>query len=125
MDMSQGTVFPPQSGYNQFMTQEKLVTVLKKLSRTLKRLLGERLEAVYLYGSQARGDAQPDSDIDVLVVIKGDFNYFDMVKKVSRHTAKLSLEYETVISCVYVTKDDYEHRRTPLLLNVRREGIAV
>jgi predicted nucleotidyltransferase len=107
------------------MTQEKLAIILKKLSRTLKRLLGEQLEAVYLYGSQARGDAQPDSDIDVLVVIKGEFNYFHMAKRVSRHTAKLSLEYETVISCVYVTKEDYEHRRTPLLLNIHREGIAV
>ena len=107
------------------MSEENLAIILKKLNRALKRLLGERLEAVYLYGSHARGDARPDSDIDVLVVVKGDFNYFDMVQKVSRHTAKLSLEYETVISCVYVTQEDYEHRRTPLLLNVRREGIAV
>ena len=107
------------------MTQEKLAIILKKLNTALKRLLGERLVTVYLYGSHARGDARPDSDIDVLIVIKSDFNYFDMAQKVSRHTAKLSLEYEIVISCVYVTKDDYEHRRTPLLLNVRREGIAV
>jgi predicted nucleotidyltransferase len=107
------------------MSEEKLAIILKKLNRTLKRLLGERLEAVYLYGSHARGDARPDSDIDVLIVIKGDFNYFDMVQKVSRHTAKLSLKYETVISCAYVTQEDYEHRRTPLLLNVRREGVAV
>ena len=107
------------------MSEENLAIILKKLNRALKRLLGERLEAVYLYGSHARGDARPDSDIDVLVVVKGDFNYFDMVQKVSRHTAKLSLEYETVISCVYVTQEDYEHRRTPLLLNVRREGVAV
>ena len=107
------------------MSEENLAIILKKLNRALKRLLGERLEAVYLYGSHARGDARPDSDIDVLVVVKGDFNYFDMVQKVSRHTAKLSLEYETVISCVYVTQDDYEHRHTPLLLNIHREGVAV
>jgi predicted nucleotidyltransferase len=107
------------------VTSEKLAIILRKLNRALKRLLGERLEAIYLYGSHARGDARPDSDIDVLVVIKGDFNYFDMVQKVSRHTAKLSLEYDTVISCVYVTQEDYEHRRTPLLLNIRREGVAV
>jgi len=114
-----------QCGYNYFMTQEDLAIILRKLNKALKRLLGQRLEAVYLYGSHARGDARPDSDIDVLIVIKGAFNYFDMVQKVSRQTAKLSLEYNTVISCVYATKDDYEHRRTPLLLNIRREGVAV
>jgi predicted nucleotidyltransferase len=107
------------------MTQEKLAVILRKLSTSLKHILGKRLEAVYLYGSQARGDAQPDSDIDVLVVVQGDFNYFDMVCKTTRYTAKLSLEYETVISCVFVSKEDYEHRRTPLMLNVRREGMLV
>ena len=28
-----------------------------------------RPERVYVFGSQARGDAQPDSDVDLLVVV--------------------------------------------------------
>jgi hypothetical protein len=30
-----------------------------------------------------------------------------------------------VISCVFVSKNDYAHRRTPLLLNARKEGRLV
>lgn len=30
---------------------------------------GSRLHRILLYGSRARGDAEPDSDIDVLVVL--------------------------------------------------------
>ena len=53
------------------MTQEQLKAILLQLRQEFSRILGDRLEAMYLYGSQARGDARPDSDIDVLAVIRG------------------------------------------------------
>jgi predicted nucleotidyltransferase len=52
------------------LTKEKLENILCSLRLGLEGLLGEQLEAVYLYGSHARGDAHTDSDIDVLVVLK-------------------------------------------------------
>lgn len=111
--------------YNKSMTQKKLAAILKKLRADLALILDNRLEAIYLYGSQARGDARPDSDIDVMIVLRGDFDYFDMVMKTSACTAQISLEYDTVISCVFVSREDYADRKTPLLLNVRREGVLV
>ena len=111
--------------YNSIVNDPKLSTLLKKLHNELGDAFGENLSAVYLYGSQARGDAHPDSDIDVLVVLRDEFSYFDVVKKTSYITSALSLEYETVISCVFVTKRDYEQRRTPLMLNIHREGVLV
>jgi uncharacterized protein len=107
------------------MKPEELSNILSNLRDELALIFGEQLVAVYLYGSQARGDAQPDSDIDVMIVLRDDFDYFEVIEKVSVITSRLSLEYNTVISCVYVTKNDYLYRRTPLLLNVRREGIGV
>ncbi len=104
---------------------EKLEKILKVLRSELEKLLGDQLEAIYLYGSQARGEALPDSDIDVLIVIRGDFSYFEMIEKTSWITADLSLQNDVVISCVFVSKEDYEKRRTPLLINIRREGIRV
>ena len=107
------------------MTQEQLTEILKALRVGLFQLLGERLEAVYLYGSQARGDAQPDSDIDVLVVLRGEFDYFDMIEETGQVSADLSLQNDAVISLTFVSKQDYEHKRTPFLLNVHREGFAI
>ena len=107
------------------MTQKKLAAILKRLRTEMRLILADCLEAIYLYGSQARGDARPDSDIDVMIVLRGDFNYFDMVIKTSACTAQISLDFDTVIFCVFVSQEDYIHRRTPLLLNVRREGVLV
>ena len=107
------------------MTQDTLFKLLKDLRSGLSKLLGERLEAVILYGSQACEDAQPYSDVDILVVLRGDFSYFEMVERTSYLTAELSLKYDTVISTVFVTKENYEQMKTPLLINVHREGILV
>jgi uncharacterized protein len=107
------------------MKLEDLPIILSHLRKELALIFGEQLVAVYLYGSQARGDAKPDSDIDVMIVLRDAFDYFKVIERVSEITSRLSLEYNTVISCVYVTKNDYLHRRTPLLLNVRREGIGI
>ena len=106
------------------MSSEKLSPILRDLHAGLNQLLGSRrLEAVYLYGSQARGDAQPDSDIDILVVIDGDFDYGEMLDLTLNLVADLSLEHNVVISRAFVSKDRFEHEMSPFLMNVRKEAV--
>jgi len=48
---------------------ENLSEILGGLHHYLEGLYCDRLIQIILYGSQARGHAQPDSDIDVLIVL--------------------------------------------------------
>ena len=107
------------------MTKEMLDGILNKLQAKLSHALGDRIEAVYLYGSRARGEARPDSDIDVLVVIRGDFDYKNMLDQTIDNIVDLSLEYDVVISRVFVSKDRFEHEMSPFLMNVRREALPL
>ncbi|MBN1148713.1 MAG: nucleotidyltransferase domain-containing protein [Anaerolineales bacterium] len=107
------------------MSSEKLNNILCDLRDGLAQLLGDRLEAVYLYGSQARGDARPDSDIDVLITLRGEFDYFQTLDQISDLAWKLSLENDVVIAQVLVSKEKFARGDSPFLMNVRREAVLV
>ncbi len=107
------------------MERKHLQTILKSLRHGLYTALGEHVEKVILYGSHARGDARDDSDIDVLVVLKNEFNYGDMLRRTSDLVANLSLENDVVISRAFASKADYERSKMPFLMNIRREGVAI
>ena len=111
--------------YNRSMDDEKLTRILQELRAGLAQRLGDRLEAVYLYGSRARGDARADSDIDVLVVLRGDFDYFKTLDQISDLAWTLSLENDVVIAQVLVSKDKYSQNDTPFLINVHREAVLI
>ena len=103
----------------------QIQTILTELRRRFEALYGERLVRMVLFGSQARGDAEPGSDIDVLVVLKGLVSPCEEIARTINDVADLSLTHSEVISCVFVSEDQFERERSPLLLNVRREGVAV
>lgn len=103
----------------------KLRSILAELRARFETLYGDRLVRLILYGSQARGDAEPDSDIDVLVVLKGDVSPEREIERTGDIVSEVSLAYQSVVSCVFVSEERYSSEWTPLLSNVRREGVLV
>lgn len=44
--------------------------VARKVKEALVRAYGDRLAALYVFGSRARGDHKPDSDLDLAVILR-------------------------------------------------------
>ncbi len=107
------------------MIDRTLSSLLEAVRLELARALGDRFDSIVLFGSRARGDAQPDSDIDVLIVMRGEFDYDDLLQRTSPGLAALSLKNDVVISRVFVSREQYDRSHSPFILNVRREGVAV
>lgn len=105
--------------------QPQLRKILIEHRERLHKILGGDLDSVVLYGSQARGDATDESDIDVLCILKGPFDYGEMILRTGEVSAAISLNYDVVISTAFVTRADYDNRYTPFLMNVRREAMPV
>jgi uncharacterized protein len=100
---------------------------LRKICTTLRQYLttlyGDRLAEVILYGSQARGDATQQSDIDILVTLHGSFDYVTEVNRTTPFIADLCLEQEVLISVAFADEQHHRETQTPFFMNLRREGI--
>ncbi len=102
-----------------------LSPILSELKQRLSEHYGDRLERLVLFGSQARGDAELGSDIDVLVVLRDKTNPYEEIDRTIDIVSDLSLAHDVVLQCVYVSADRLVREMSPLLMNVRREGVAL
>ena len=107
------------------MHAARLDQILREFRDGVERIYGSQLVRVVLFGSQARDEAEPDSDIDVMLVLQGPVDPHREVQRLSSFTSSLSLKHDVVISCVYLSEEDFGGEQSPLMLNVRREGVLV
>lgn len=83
---------------------------------------------VLLYGSQARGDARGDSDIDLLILLPDSLSPDEFVRRkieISGHLYDLSIELGADISPLILVPKVFFARRTPFTDNVLLDGIAI
>jgi predicted nucleotidyltransferase len=97
--------------------------VLEEFRKRLEKLYGERLKNIVLYGSWARGEATEDSDIDIALVFEGEITPGDEIDRMIDIITEINLKYGVLISVYPVSEEDYLNLKSPLLMNIRREGV--
>ena len=106
------------------------------MTMTRKEIVGKAKEAIrsiepdaeiILFGSEARGDARPDSDIDLLVLLSGEKKSIDREMEICGQMMLLEIQTGIYVSPKVYLKKDWENRPfvTPFYLNVMREGIVL
>ena len=99
--------------------------ILEETKQALLNFYQDQLESIILYGSQARGDARENSDIDILVVLKSAINPYKEIDKTSEIIAQICLKYDVVISRHFISSATFNNQITPFIYNVKKEGVLI
>ncbi len=105
-------------------TSQNINNLLKLLKIDLQNLYHERLDKLILFGSYSRNEAKENSDIDLLIVLNDkQISPYKEIDFTNDLVFSYMLNYEKQISIVPTTKQQFEQQESPLLLNIRKDGI--
>ena len=109
-------------------TKNELKIILNQMLEIYRLVYGSDIVKVMLYGSYARGDNQPDSDIDIVAIVHGE--RVDLQEKLNRiwdKSSELELEYETIVSPTVIPFEEYEKYKKdiPYYRNIEEEGVEI
>jgi predicted nucleotidyltransferase len=102
-----------------------IAEIIQKCKATPESYYGPQFKGLILYGSMARDQASPASDIDLLVLLSQPFNYFEELRRIIELLYPIRLESDRLISAKPAPLDEFEDGRTQLYRNAKREGVRV
>jgi len=109
-------------------SNSKLESLLGELKNELKKLYGEHLKDIILYGSYARGDYDSESDIDIMILVDlDDIKQQEYRDVLAEKVTDLSIKYEVLVSVMDNYYKNFNHRASyvPFYKNIMQEGIRI
>ena len=97
--------------------------LMKELKEGLIHIYGDKLKAVYLYGSYARGDYRQGSDVDVMILLSDYRNYWEELRRSTELASDISLEYDVTVSRLIMKEIQWKESDMPVLRNIHKEGV--
>ena len=108
------------------MTAENIGEAVYKFTDKIKKLYGNKIAEIYLYGSVARGDYKDDSDIDIFAAMNTDKSEINRIHTdICRIMSDIDLEHDVILSCMIGTKQDFDDDREYLYVNVKKDGVKI
>ena len=107
------------------ITDERLREALSEIKRALVERIGPDFRLI-LFGSRARGDAEPDSDVDLMAILPDEAYTLPTREAIYRVAADVSLDWDYVICPIIVSERiAAEHAGFMVFGAVEREGVSV
>ena len=91
----------------------------------LEALYGDRLDRIILYGSHARGDARGDSDVDLFVVLRGDYDAYTEIKRTGLLYHEILDRFGVLLSIQPYNQQEVADLSRPFIWNVHEDGVEV
>jgi predicted nucleotidyltransferase len=107
---------------NSTADQEMLQSVLDELRAGIKSIYKEKAPSIRIYGSYARGDANPGSDIDVLLIYPEKVRQVEEIRRLGALLAEINLRYQVLISLLPTDEKEYRRSSIGFWRNVRKES---
>ena len=98
---------------------------VKRCRTALESYYGPKFEGLVLYGSVARGQGSPLSDIDLLVLLNPPFDYLRELRRIVELLYPVQLDTDQLISAKPAPLDEFEGGSVQLYRNAKREGILL
>jgi predicted nucleotidyltransferase len=99
--------------------------LVKRSAQIIREVYGPRLAGIVLYGSVARGDDGPESDIDILVLIEGEYDLWQEIGRLVDALYELELGSGRLIMALPARAEGYRAGATMLYRNAATEGVAL
>jgi len=102
------------------------IETLRELKESLEAFLGDRLLRMVLFGSQARGDYNERSDMDVAIIIRGLTR--ELKNQILDKVAEVELNHLTPVSVLILSEDEFNRlkkRERRIALDIEREGVLL
>ena len=98
-------------------------SVLGELAESFRAHYGDRLAKVVLFGSRARNQSSEESDYDILAVLRGRVDPTKERADTRDIVYDLCWKHDAVIMCHFSSESRYAEEQSPLMINIRREGV--
>lgn len=107
-----------------------MIPLVRKIANeykaSLRNLYGSELAELILFGSHARGDFHPESDVDFAVVLKTPtVRPAEEILKTSPISVQLELKYGMMLSTLPVSMEKKQTSMQGVYQDIRKEGIVI